>query len=164
VSTEIRPLRGGDRPAIAAALRRCGSFTNEEIAVAIEVLDLELETGLDGDDALFAADVDGIAKGCVYGGKTPLTRSTWHLYWTCVHPSAQKLGLGRQLQAQDEAFVRVRGSGRILLETSSTPAYAAARAFHDRAGYCVVGGVADFYRPDDDCTMYCKVFSNGSES
>jgi ribosomal protein S18 acetylase RimI-like enzyme len=155
MTPEVRQLRAGDRPAIVDALRACGSFTDEEVAVALEVLDAGLETGL---------DVDGVVKGYVCVGKTPLTRGTWHLYWICVHPSAQKLGLGRRLQAQAEDFVRSRGGERILLETSSTPAYASARTFYDRAGYSIVGRVPDFYRPGDDCIMYCKVFGDGSRS
>jgi ribosomal protein S18 acetylase RimI-like enzyme len=164
MTPEVRPLRAGDRPAIVDALRACGSFTDEEVAVALEVLDAGLETGLDGDYPLFAAEVSGDVKGYVCVGKTPLTRGTWHLYWICVHPSAQKLGLGRLLQNRAEEFVRSRGGERILLETSSTAGYAAARAFYDRAGYTVVGRVVDFYRPGDDCIMYCKVFAPGSSS
>ena len=164
MTPEVRQLRAGDRPAIVDALRACGSFTDEEVAVALEVLDAGLETGLDGDYPLFAGEVDGVVKGYVCVGKTPLTRGTWHLYWICVHPSAQKLGLGRRLQAQAEDFVRSRGGERILLETSSTPAYASARTFYDRAGYSIVGRVPDFYRPGDDCIMYCKVFGDGLRS
>ena len=44
----------------------------------------------------------------------------------------------------------------MVLETSAGPAYARARAFYERAGYAVVGRIADFYKPGDDCIVYCK--------
>jgi ribosomal protein S18 acetylase RimI-like enzyme len=71
---------------------------------------------------------------------------------------------GRSLQSAAEAFVIARGGERLLLEASSTPAYAAARAFYERAGYAVVGRVTDFYRPGDDCLMYCKAFDQSARA
>ena len=107
-------------------------------------------------------DLEGRGVGYVCVGRTPLTQSTWHLYWICVHPAAQGRGVGRCLQSAAEAFVIARGGERLLLETSSTPVYATARAFYERAGYAVVGRVTDFYRPGDDCVMYCKAFNQSS--
>ena len=163
-SIAIRPFRGSDRADVLEALRMCGVFSEQELVVAREVIDAGLETGLDGDYPLFVAEVDGRARGYVCVGKTPLTRGTWHLYWICVHPASQGLGLGQRLQIEAERFVRARGGERILLETSSTPGYAAARAFYEGAGYTIVGRVADFYKPDDDCVMYCKVFPKPAAS
>lgn len=149
---------------MAEALRACGVFSDEELAVARDVIDAGLATGLDGDYPLFVAEVAGRVRGYVCVGRTPLTRGTWHLYWICVHPASQGLGVGQRLQDEAERFVRARGGERILLETSSTAGYAAARAFYERAGYTVVGRVADFYKPGDDCVMYCKSFAERSAS
>ena len=157
-AVDVRPFRHTDREKVLEALRASGVFSDEELRVALEVIDTGLDTGLDGDYPLFVADVDGHARGYVCVGRTPLTRGTWHLYWICVHPASQGLGIGHRLQDEAERFVQARGGERILLETSSTPGYAAARAFYERAGYTIVGRVADFYRPGDDCVMYCKVF------
>jgi ribosomal protein S18 acetylase RimI-like enzyme len=153
----IRPLRHADRGDVIEALQACGAFTEEEVQVALEVLDQGLAGGLDGDYPLFAAERAGRVCGYVCVGRTPLTRGTWHLYWICVHPAAQGQGIGRDLQAHAERFVAEHGGERLLLETSSTAPYDAARAFYARAGYEIVGRVADFYRPGDDCVMFCKV-------
>jgi ribosomal protein S18 acetylase RimI-like enzyme len=163
-SIAIRPFRRADREDVLEALRVCGVFGEEELIVAREVIDAGLGTGLDGDYPLFVAEVDGRARGYVCVGKTPLTHGTWHLYWICVHPASQGLGLGRRLQIEAEQFVQARGGERLLLETSSTPGYATARAFYERAGYTIVGRVADFYKPGDDCVMYCKVFPKPAAS
>jgi ribosomal protein S18 acetylase RimI-like enzyme len=158
VGVKIRELQPGDRPAVREALVACGAFTDEEVRVALEVLDAGLAGGLDGDYPMFAAEVDGRFAGYVCVGQTPLTHSTWHLYWICVHPKAQGHGVGCALQARAEAFVRSRGGERIVLETSATAGYARARTFYAEAGYAMVGRIPDFYRPGDDCLVYCRAF------
>ncbi len=153
----IRELRAEDRGAVHAALRACGAFTEEEIQVALEVLNAGLATGSNGDYSLFGAEIEATVRGYVCVGKTPLTSGTWHLYWICVHPDAQGVGVGQALQAHAEAFVRSRGGERLVLETSGRADYARARRFYRNAGYAEVGRIPDFYRPGDDCVVYCKV-------
>lgn len=157
---KIRPLSEADRPAIREMLQACGAFTEEEVRVAQELLDESQTGGLDGDYPAFVAVVGGDSGGEVRGyaclGPTPLTRGTWHLYWMCVHPSAQGGGSAQALQSYAEAFVRARGGERLVLETSGRADYARARRFYERVGYRAVGRIADFYRPGDDCVTYCK--------
>ena len=156
---KIRELIEADRESIREILVACAAFTEEEVRVAMEVLADGLAGGPDGDYPLFAAELDGCVRGYVCVGKTPLTRATWHEYWLCVHPAAQRNGIGHALQAYAEAFVRSRGGERLVLETSSLPNYARARRFYRQAGYRRVGRIRDFYRPGDDCVMFSKVLA-----
>jgi ribosomal protein S18 acetylase RimI-like enzyme len=153
---KIRELRPTDRETIRAMLQACGAFTDEEVRVAIEVLDDGLAGGPDGDYPLFAAELDGHVRGYVCVGKTPLTRGTWHEYWICVHPAAQRRGIGQALQVHAENFVRSRHGERLVLETSGRSAYARTRRFYRQCGYRVVGRISDFYAPGDDCVVFCK--------
>ncbi len=155
----VRELRAGDRDAVYEALVACGAFTEEEVRVALEVLDAGLAGGLTGDYPHFAAEVEGRVRGYVCVGKTPLTASTWHLYWLCVHPAVRGTGVGRALQAHAEAFIRSRGGERLVLETSGRPDYARARRFYQQAGYAEVGRIPDFYKPGDDCVVFCKLLA-----
>jgi uncharacterized protein len=148
----IRSLAAADREAIREMLEACGAFTREEVAVALEVFD----EGLAGEYSLFGAEAGGVLSGYVCAGKTPLTRSTWHVYWICVHPKAQRAGIGRALQRYVEDFIRAQGGERIALETSGRAGYAGTRLFYERAGYRAAGRIPDFYQPGDDCVMYCK--------
>jgi ribosomal protein S18 acetylase RimI-like enzyme len=156
MGVSVGALQASDRAAVREIITACGVFTDEEGQVALEVLDAGLAQGLDGDYPLFAATIDGRVCGYVCVGKTPLTRGTWHLYWICVHPRVQGLGVGRALQSYAEAFIRSRGGERLVLETSTTSGYAKARGFYERAGYTRVGLIPDFYKPADDCAIYCK--------
>jgi ribosomal protein S18 acetylase RimI-like enzyme len=100
--------------------------------------------------------IEGQVRGYVCLGRTPLTVSTWHLYWICVHPAAQGRGVGRALQSHAEGFVRAEGGERLVLETSGRTDYGRARGFYRRAGYQEVGRIKDFYRRGDDCVLFCK--------
>lgn len=156
MSETIRPLRADDRPALHEALVACGAFNAEEVAVALEVLDDGLKGGLDGDYPHLVVEQDGVVVGYVCVGRTPMTLSTWHLYWICVHPRAQGTGAGRRLQVAAEDFVRSRGGERLALETSGRPDYERTRRFYAAAGYAEVGRIVDFYKPGDDVVFFCK--------
>jgi len=145
-----------DREAVSGLLRESPAFSEEEIRVALEVLDAGLAGGSEGDYPLFVAEIDGCLCGYVCIGRTPMTRSTWHLYWICIHPHAQRRGIGQALEACVEEFIRARGGERIVLETSGRPDYAASRRFYEKAGYSIAGRIRDYYKPGDDCVFYSK--------
>jgi ribosomal protein S18 acetylase RimI-like enzyme len=154
----IRALRAEDRAAVEEMLTACGAFSGEEIRVALELVDAGLENG---DYALLALEIAETVRGFVCFGETPLTASTWDLYWLCIHPDAQRTGAGRALQAGAEECARERGGERIRVETSGRADYARARGFYEKAGYRVVGVIPDFYKPGDDCVIFCKALSPG---
>jgi len=139
----------------------CGAFSDEEVIVALEVLDDGLKGGLDGDYPHLVCEVDGAVQGYVAVGRTPMTDTTWHLYWICVHPSAQGQGAGQALQLAAERFVAEHGGQRLVLETSGRPDYARTRHFYQAAQYTECGRITDFYKPGDDCVTYVKRLSVG---
>lgn len=155
----VREFAPEDRSAAAEALRASGAFREDEVRVALEVLDDALAGGSASGYAAFAAEREGKVRGYVCGGSTPLTESTWHVYWICVHPEAEGAGLGRALEERFEAFVRSRGGERLVAETSGRPDYARARRFYERSGYREVGRIPDYYRGGDDCVLYCKALA-----
>jgi len=152
----VRGLVSGDREAVFGILRTSGVFTLEEVGVALELVDHAIANGVDGDYIAFTGVRDGNVCGYVCIGRTPMTASTWHLYWLCVGADAAGAGVGRVLAAHAEAFARDRGAERFVLETSSQPSYDSARRFYEDCGYRQVGRIKDFYKPNDDCLIYCK--------
>lgn len=158
----VRDIVGGDRDAICRMLQIGGAFTIEEIEVALELVDYAIAHGCDGDYIAFAAAQDNTVRGYVCIGRTPMTRSTWHLYWLCVDPTCRAAGIGRALEAHAAAFARSRGGERLVLETSGLPSYQSTRAFYEKCGYTEVGRIADFYKANDDCVIYCKALVAGA--
>ena len=149
----IRALQARDREDVRAVLLDCGVFTAEEIRVALEM------AGAPDDYELFAAELDGAVRGFACIGRTPLTATTWHLYWIGVHPGAQGTGVGQALHSRVERCVRERGGERLVVETSGRPDYARARRFYEDAGYREVGRIEDYYKPGDACVILCKVMT-----
>lgn len=151
----IRNLERADREAAASALSASDAFTQEEVSIALGVLDDATAESASG-YAAFAAEEGGSFLGYVCGGSTPLTESTWHVYWICVHPRDQGRGVGRALTERFEASVRSQGGRRIVVETSGRRDYSRARRFYEDAGYRQVGRIPDFYRRGDDAVVYFK--------
>lgn len=152
----VRELVASDREAAHEALTDCGAFSAEEIGVALDMIDEGIASDAKDSYALLAAEAEGKLRGYVCIGRTPLTASTWHLYWIVVHPSAQRAGVGQALQARTEDYVRARGGERLVLETGGRADYERTRQFYLSAGYEQVGRITDYYKPGDDCVLFCK--------
>jgi ribosomal protein S18 acetylase RimI-like enzyme len=154
----VRPPTAGDRHSVYEALTQCGAFTDDEVRVAIEMFDL----GLAGDYSLLGIETEGVLRAYACFGKANLTERSWYLYWICVHPAVQGTGIGRALQRTVEEFVRQQGGDRLVLETSGRSDYERSRRFYGRAGFTVQGCIPDFYRPGDDCIIYCKTLGDAA--
>ena len=151
----VRPLAPGDRPALAAALRSDDTFTDDEVAVALELIDDALADP-DSDYWILVAETGGEVTGYICYGPVPMTASTYDLYWVVTHARARGLGVARALVLAMERDLRARGGTGVRVETSQTEGYGAARALYDRLGYPEAGRLADFYRPGDDLIIYYK--------
>jgi ribosomal protein S18 acetylase RimI-like enzyme len=73
-----------------------------------------------------------------------------------VDPVAQGRGIGHALLAGVEAEVLARGGRMLLVETSSTPAYASARRLYETSGYHCEATIHDFYAPGDNLLIFSK--------
>ncbi len=150
----IRRAAAGDRGALVAALGSDATFTADEVAVAVELIDLAL--GGSPDYELRVAELDGRVVGYICFGPTPMTRSTWDLYWVVVDASARGRGVARALIAAMEADLAARGGGNVRVETSESEGYGAARTLYARLGYPEAARLADFYAPGDALLVYYK--------
>ena len=95
IGLKIRELAAADRPAIERMLAECGAFSGEECKVALELVDDCLTSG----EAFYqhvVAQLGETVVGYVCLGRTPMTQSTWHLYWICVSPAFQRQGVARR--------------------------------------------------------------------
>jgi ribosomal protein S18 acetylase RimI-like enzyme len=140
------------RGRIAEILAATGSFTGEEIDVALSLLDATA----DGYEFLGAFDATDTLVAYACYGPTPGTDGTFDLYWIAVHPSVQGAGEGSRLLGEVERGLRARAARLLVAETSSRTDYAPTRRFYERRGYREVARVADFYAPADDRVIYAK--------
>lgn len=151
----VRKLEPPDREAVAALLRSDDTFREDEVEVALELVDDALARP-DRDYRVLVCEDEGRVLGYICYGKTPMTAATFDLYWVATHVAARGRGIARRLMnAMEDEILRLGGS-IVRLETSQTEAYGAARGFYERASYREVGRIEDFYMPGDDLLIFAK--------
>jgi ribosomal protein S18 acetylase RimI-like enzyme len=106
---------------------------------------------------------NGSVEGYACFGPHSLTQGTYDLYWIAVDREARGQGIGRALLSYVEDEVRVQGGRLLLIETSDTPAYAAARALYESGGYHIEATICDFYEPGDNLLIFAKAINSQVE-
>ena len=148
----LSPLSAHHRSALASILTRTPEFSEEDREVALELIDL----GIRREDTyrFLVEQENGVVRGYICFGPTPMTRGTFDLYWVCVDPDAKGQGIGRALVRKMEEELTREGGRLVRVETAGTIGYASTRAFYDRLGYEVVAQIRDFYWPGNDLFVY----------
>jgi Acetyltransferases len=161
----IRPLAAADRSGVFRILENAGNFTPEEVATALELIDEWLELGEHSGYLTYvleARDEDSSAVlGYVCFGPTPLTESTFDLYWIAVDKSKHRGGVGKRLLKFTEEEIVRRGGKMLLIETSSQETYGGTIQFYERTGYELVGKIPEYYKPGDDKLIFAKQMVQG---
>ena len=146
-----------DGPSVFRITNRVRVFTPSELSCVEELWNAYRDRGeASGYVFLVYRDDDSRAWGYACFGPHPLTQGTYDLYWIAVDTVAQEHGIGHALLARVEAEVQNRDGRLLLMETSDTPAYAAARRLYETSGYRCEARVPDFYAAGDDLLIYVK--------
>jgi ribosomal protein S18 acetylase RimI-like enzyme len=153
----VRSLDQEDRNRIRRLVRQRGTFTAQEIKVAMELVDDALHHGESSDYRILCA-VEGtrVLAGYICFGLIPMTDRCYDLYWIVVDKKHAGQGVGANLLEEMERRVGAKKGRHIYVETSSTPAYEAARAFYAKHGYRPVSQLNDFYRHGDHKMIFKK--------
>jgi ribosomal protein S18 acetylase RimI-like enzyme len=154
----IRPFRKEDIAPLVEILRATSVFRPEEIAVAIELMEIVVDEPRQQDYIMYTAVDEGeTVRGYYCVGPTPMTQGTFDLYWIAVDPSTQRKGVGRTLLQHCEALVQSNHGRLIVVETSSQAKYEPTRRFYERNGYHEEARIRRYYAPDDDLVIYTKL-------
>ena len=150
-------VRRQDIDAIEELARHAGVFNEEEIDFARELAEETLAKGEDisGYYFLFADGEHGL-EGYACLGMIPGTNRRCELYWIAVDPSARRRGLGRRLQHAAEDLARDLDAVYLIAETSTVPAYAAARGFYLSGGFELIAEVPDWHDDGDGMAIFRK--------
>src|SRR4051812_35997992 len=121
-----RPLRRADRAPLVEVLRATEAFTDEEVQIALELIDAGLASPPSKDYLFLVAEGDeDRVLGYACWGPVALADGVFDLYWIAVDPRAQGGGIGRALMAEVERRVAAVEGRMILVETAGKPSYAA---------------------------------------
>jgi ribosomal protein S18 acetylase RimI-like enzyme len=141
----LADLQPSHRSDIAAIVRATAVFSEEEVAVALELFD----AGEPDYEFIGAFTGDRLVGYACYG-LTPATDRTYDLYWIAVHPDAQRSGAGAALMAEVERRLEERRARLLMVETSSRDDYQPTRRFYEKRGYGEHARLRDFYAAGDD--------------
>ncbi|MCS7230013.1 MAG: GNAT family N-acetyltransferase [Candidatus Kryptonium sp.] len=153
----IRELRNKDKNRIIEILKETNMFTDEEIGVAIELIDEFVKNGeSSGYEIYTMVDEEDEPIGYICFGKRPLTQGVYDVYWIAVDPALQGNGIGKSLMKFVEQKIREMGGNLILVETSSQEKYLKTRLFYKACGYDEIARIKDFYKKGDDLIIFAK--------
>lgn len=157
----IRKLKAKDREVIFAILKNTAMFTEQEIDVALELIDVYLNHKNQKDYLIYVAETaQGQVVGYVCYGPTAVAEGTYDLYWIAVDSRFQGQGIGKQLLIFTEEEVRKLKGRLIIIETSSQEKYASTQNFYLGNRYVLAARIKDYYRAGDDRLIYVKYLNN----
>jgi ribosomal protein S18 acetylase RimI-like enzyme len=158
-SRVIRPLRAADRDGVYRILEHTANFSSDEVTIALELIDEWVEIGEESGYLTYVMespeDSAGVL-GYVCFGPTPLTESTYDLYWIAVDKSKHRGGVGKRLLKFAEEEIVRRGGSMLLVETSSQETYGGTIQFYERTGYALAGKIEDYYKAGDHKLIFAK--------
>lgn len=149
----IRPTTTADVEPLMALVESSGQFDPAGLAHVRDTL-VEALAG-SGDCGWWTVD-DGEPVGVAFCAPEPVTVGTWNLHLLWVREDRQERGYGAALVDTVEAALVERGARLLLVETSSLPAFAVARAFYARCGFRHEATVREFYDAGDDKLVYTR--------
>jgi len=148
-----------DVATVRALTSATGFFSQEEISVAVELVEERLAKGLRSGYHFFFAEHGGKVLGYTCFGPIPCTLSSFDIYWIAVLPAMQSKGVGRELLKRTEQKIKDLGGTRIYVETSARAQYQPTLRFYQRQGYSQEALLKDFYGPGDHKAVYLKILA-----
>jgi ribosomal protein S18 acetylase RimI-like enzyme len=146
-----------DQTEIHRLTANSGVFSQEEVDCVDELWGDYRRDGPERSGYYFiVARGDGAVAGYACYGPRPLTEGVYDLYWLAVDAQFRGQGIGLALIRQVEQDVAAQGGRLIVVETSGTPTYAAARGIYAKAGYLLEATLKDFYHAGDDLVIFTK--------
>jgi len=153
----IRPLISGDREKLRQMIIGTSVFTDEEVDVALELIDIVLGDKKQKDYKIVCAvNEQDEPIGYICYGPIPMTEGAFDLYWIVTDPIVQGQKIGTNLLDYLVEEVRQLKGRLILADTSSIPPYEKANRFYLKKGFQEVARITDYYWEGNDRITYCK--------
>ncbi len=154
----IRKAKQADAVKIEEILNKITLFTNEEVDVAMELVNIAASNPYQTDYYLFVCEDNKLILGYYCIGRRPLTDAVYDLYWIVADPDSPKKGIGKKLLKHAEAFVQENKGRWLIAETSSKGSYSKTRNFYLRNKFSIVAEINDFYRVGDNLVVFGKYY------
>jgi GNAT superfamily N-acetyltransferase len=150
-------IQNSDKKALETILQNTKFFNNEEVRIALELIDdyLQKKQASDYKFLLAYQNKDDIV-GYTCFGLIPGTLNNYDLYWIVVATQAQNKGIGKQLLEKTERILTELGGNKLYAETSGRKQYHPTHQFYLRNNFILEARLKDFYAPNDDKLIFAK--------
>ncbi|MDW4500502.1 GNAT family N-acetyltransferase [Sulfitobacter sp. D35] len=152
----IAPTVAEDIPGLQRVLEDTGLFPPD-------LLPEMFAPARDGDPSAFwlTCHLGSEPVGLCYTRAEEMADGTWNMLALGVASAHRRSGLGAALVAAAEERLREQGQRMLLVDTSGTDDFAAARAFYEGIGYAQEARIRDFWAPGDDKITFRKSLTTG---
>ncbi len=143
---QIREMEPRDHAETGALAEEAGLFPAEMLPGLAEA-----------EGALFyVAEAGGRVAGLAYAAPEMLTEGTWNLRAIAVAEELRGRAAGRALMQAAEAGAKAAAGRIMIVDTSSGPDFAGARAFYPALGYEAEAVIRDYWSDGDDKVTFRK--------
>ncbi len=156
----IRKIKQSDKNVLEEMLNNILSFTQDEVSVAMELINIAVTITGQTDYNIFVYEDKNKILGYHCTGKRPLTDAVYDLYWIVVDVNYQGKGIGKKLLQHAENFINEQKGRWLLIETSSKDNYKKTRNFYLKNDFKIISQINDFYNINNNLIIYGKKFRN----
>lgn len=149
-------VKPSDLEAVEEIIRSTHFFREDEIEVAVELVQETLEKGkVSGYNFVFLeSEGKTIAYACF--GKIPCSLVSFDLYWIATHNDYRGHGLGSIVLTEVEKIIKQQKGLYIYIETSSKELYTSTQKFYEKNKYEIKSIFENFYDLGDGKVVYLK--------
>lgn len=129
----------------------------DEIDVAIELAQLAVSNGNNVENYDFIiAEYQNEIVGFICFSRVPCSLTSFEIYWLCVAPNRQGMGIGKQLINEAATIIIHHHGKKIILQTAGREQYLPTQKFYTATGFSIEARIKDYYAIGDDCLIFTK--------
>jgi len=149
-------VKASDIEAVGDIVKSTKFFNEEEIQVAMELVEERVEKGEESGYEFIFAEINNKVIGYTCYGRIPCTKHSFDMYWIATHQDYQGLGIGKKLIDETENAIKNLDGHGIYVETSTKDQYHPTRSFYLKMNYIQKAVFEDFYDKNDGKVVYIK--------
>ena len=156
MTPRVLPSVPADRPVIREILLNSDLFKLTD-ADCVDEMFKDAQAKPTPDNYRFLSGWMGDAMvGFACYGQESLTYGTWDLFWVCTFNNTRRLGVGGALLREAVKVATAEGGRLMVIYTSGTPIYQAARRLYEAHHFARVATVPEYYNVGDDLHIYSR--------
>ena len=152
MESQIRNVAAEDIPGLKEVLDSSELFPSEYLDDMIS----SYLTNPDSEEVWFVKVDNGLILAMGFCAPEKLTEGTYNLYALAVRKELQGQGIGREMMAYIESYLKDKSKRLLIVETSSDAQFELTRRFYSKLEYCHEATIRNFWKEGDDKVIFSK--------